>query len=481
MELVAGGQIEVHLLQGCYLESSRAEQAAFNLEGLRNSLPPPPHPHLTVVIEEVRIAGQLLRELADQSQVHFTRVPVVLDYLEIILPCLSRSLRDIKSHYEDTSLTRENRWRKMYHTMTDEASGLPLQQRFILYNHFLSLLKELLTRSPNFDLNALESVRLQIMQLRESRRIPPPPIRVGPMIRPDAHLDEVSMTSSIHWAEQIFSLPLPSRTALKHQRASKSYGPHVPWDNVRMPSDARILFMRPFNERQVSLIVYLSPRDRCPYLLMRTYHLGTPWFSLRGAHELCVEREGSCLQFWRWSTTEGCAKLWASLCFMTWEEMVLLYSCFLSFKARNTLTVQIAPQEQMLRGERKLFQARIVDDGFRHSLIVYEDQATKGIRLHAAIWEGELRQCPVWTAFITHQSASSTWMKRISKYKIRLLDVQLYVFCGNYQQQNQRRGAAGAFEICFVSEEASKRFKELFTPPPPETTTESTTEVTEKS
>lgn len=146
MELVAGGQIEVHLLQGCFLEASRAEQAAFNLEGLRNSLTPPPHPHLTILIDEIRISGQNLRELAEQSHVHFTRVPVVLDYLEIILPCLSRSLRDIKTHYEDRSQTRENRWRKMYHTMTDEAGGLPLHQRFMLYNHFLTLLKELLTR-----------------------------------------------------------------------------------------------------------------------------------------------------------------------------------------------------------------------------------------------------------------------------------------------------------------------------------------------
>ena len=42
---------------------------------------------------------------------------------------------------------------------------------------------------------------------------------------------------------------------------------------------------------------------------------------------------------------------------------------------------------------------QIIDDGFKHSLIVYEDAQTKGIRLHAAVWEGELRQCPVWTAF----------------------------------------------------------------------------------
>lgn len=79
-----------------------------------------------------------------------------------------------------------------------------------------------------------------------------------------------------------------------------------------------------FNERQITLIVYQSGRDRCPYLLLRTFHMGTPWFSLHGAHELCVERNGSSLQFWRWSSSEHCPKMWANLCFMTWEGMLLL-------------------------------------------------------------------------------------------------------------------------------------------------------------
>lgn len=57
------------------------------------------------------------------------------------------------------------------------------------------------------------------------------------------------------------------------------------------------------------------------------------------------------------------------------------------------------------------------------------------------------------TLAVTHQSASPKWIKRVSKTKVRLADVQLYVFCQEYRQHNQRRGAAGAFEICFVSEE----------------------------
>ncbi|KAM0235632.1 hypothetical protein ACHAP5_009645 [Fusarium lateritium] len=108
--------------------------------------------------------------------------------------------------------------------------------------------------------------------------------------------------------------------------------------------------------------------------------------------------------------------------------------------------------------------SRIVDDGFMHSLIVYEDYMTKGLRLHAAVWDGDLQQCPVWTAFVTHQSTSPKWIKRVSKTRLRLADIQLYVFCQEYRQQNQRINRAGAFEIRFISEEASKRFKELFAP-----------------
>ena len=146
MEMEQAGQLEVHLLSGCCLEAERADVVAFHLDGLRNALPGPAHPHLAVTIEEIRTSSHLLREIADHSQVHFSRVPVVLDYLNIILPCLSRSLRDITSHYEDTTMSKENRWRKMYHKMTDEAGGLLLPQRFLLYNHFLTLLRELLTK-----------------------------------------------------------------------------------------------------------------------------------------------------------------------------------------------------------------------------------------------------------------------------------------------------------------------------------------------
>lgn len=144
------GPIELHLLRGCCLEAERADVVGLSLEGLRNALSEKNHPHLTVTIEEIRSSSRLLREMADHSQVHIERVPMVLNYLNIVLPCLSRSLRDITAHYEDRSLSKENRWRKMYHNMTEEASGLLLPQRFMLYNHFLTLVREMLTRSATY-------------------------------------------------------------------------------------------------------------------------------------------------------------------------------------------------------------------------------------------------------------------------------------------------------------------------------------------
>lgn len=86
-----------------------------------------------------------------------------------------------------------------------------------------------------------------------------------------------------------------------------------------MPADSRMLFKRSFDDDKISLMVFLNPANQSPYLLIRTFHQGNPWFSLRGAHELCISREGSALQLKRWSRSEHCSKLWAVLFFLTWE------------------------------------------------------------------------------------------------------------------------------------------------------------------
>ncbi|KAL6897542.1 hypothetical protein GGI43DRAFT_96601 [Trichoderma evansii] len=160
-----------HLLQGCCLEAERSDRIWPQLEGLFNALPEANRQQLRPLIDEIRSTGLLLREVADLSQVHQDRVPLVLDPLNTVLPCLSRSLRDVVTHYENRKLTKENRWRTMFHEMTNEAGGIQLPQQFLVYNYYLTTIRNLLSRSSNFDPDMMEALRLRIMNLREARGI----------------------------------------------------------------------------------------------------------------------------------------------------------------------------------------------------------------------------------------------------------------------------------------------------------------------
>lgn len=140
------GPIELHLFGGCCLEAQRSDTVALQLDGLRYAIGENNDVHMTTVIEEIRACGSHLRELADLSQIHQDRVAVVLNHLNVILPCLSKTLRDITSYYEDRTLTKKNRWRTMYHNMADEAESMTLPHRFRLYNYFLTSLRDVLIR-----------------------------------------------------------------------------------------------------------------------------------------------------------------------------------------------------------------------------------------------------------------------------------------------------------------------------------------------
>ncbi|KAK2591139.1 hypothetical protein QQS21_011177 [Conoideocrella luteorostrata] len=460
MEL-AGPTNDITILDGCYLEAQRSDDISLKLEGLRIALNEPSNSHLALTISEIRSGAHLLRHLADVAQVHRDRVQFVLNPLNAVLPCLSRSLRDIQDCYDDRSRSKQNRWRQMYHSLTKEAGGLPLTSIFILYTKYISLLRDILTRSPNFDLASMDYLSLEITRLREARGFGPPSmVQAGLLVRHTGYMYGIDPIT--HWAEHIFTFPPPSKTSLGNVGKTKALGPHRELGHHNIPMNSKVLFRQSFDHDQLSLTVFNNPRNSCAYILIRIFKDDRPWFSLQGAHELCIERSGSSLQLRRWSKTENCSKPWAILFFLTWEELVLMYCTFISLKARNNLTLQFRSDELELRGEKKLFQACIRDDGFNHSLIVYEDRATRGLRLHAAVWDGELRQCPVWTAFVSRQATSMTWLVRVSQHKVRLADIQLFIFCKQYREQSQRRGRSNAFQIEFMSYDAAQHFEDVF-------------------
>ena len=53
--------------------------------------------------------------------------------------------------------------------------------------------------------------------------------------------------------------------------------------------------------------------------MLRSFHQGEEWYSLRGIHELKIHRSHTAVELKRWSQSEDTAKLWAALYFITWE------------------------------------------------------------------------------------------------------------------------------------------------------------------
>jgi hypothetical protein len=348
------------LLSGCCHEAERARLVGNSLEGLRNVLPDKLHAHLNILIQEVHLSSHFLRRLADQAQIHGARVPQVFGFINIILPCLSKSLRDITGFMDDRTHSKETRWRTMYHEMTNELPGTPLPARFNMYNMFLSMLTQLLEMSPEFDLNALYSLHDRITQLREARGIPPP----SPVQSDFADPVEYGIITSYrdinsHWAQAIFARIPATHTELpKSRRMSQAYGPFRPMGHLPMPHDAKTLAMRSFNDNQLSVTFYLHGSEEIPWVMIRDLKGGQPWVTRRGAHELCIQREApSSLVFSRWSRKEKRIKLWASLSFVTYEDMILFYCTFVVLKARSPQVIQVRQEEYSIKKEDLLFKA----------------------------------------------------------------------------------------------------------------------------
>lgn len=234
-------------------------------------------------------------------------------------------------------------------------------------------------------------------------------------------------------------------------------------ERLGISSGSVVLSKLQFDKNHLSVTLYLhSEGADLTRLLCRWMdpHYNA-MLSCYGVHELCVRRKGSALQLRRWSNNRAYSTVWLALFFKTWEKMVLFHTSFVALKARCPLTVNTNPEEYKLSGEDRLFQGRILDDQYEHTLTVYQDSKCNGIRLHAAVSRGELKRCPVWTAFVTHTSASPDWITRHSPHRIWVRDIRLYIFCKKYKQSHQTR-KGGLFEIRFMEEDAADAFEELF-------------------
>ncbi|OBT91003.1 hypothetical protein VE02_00184 [Pseudogymnoascus sp. 03VT05] len=395
----------------CWWLAKRSDDISSALSRIRISLSSASHASITNVINEILHSSSLLRDLSDLLRIYRDRVSLVRQFLGILLPCLDRSVEDIRYLLGEKGSFRQV-WGGIVERMGGEGGG-SLYTRFIMYNGYMVQLVRLLSRPSMYEATVLKSLIEKTLRLRAARGIEAP--RILPLL-PLSSQVRIQQPGRIHWAQQIFDRK-HAMTRMRHQVVSCCYAPSMLDAALEIPTGSTVLFKL-------------------------------------GLHELRIKRKGCALKLERWSLEKGKPEEWLVLYFKGWEKMVLFHDVFAVLKQHCPRTVMCDPEELMLGEERKLFRGRILTPSTPHILTLYLDKTTSATRLSATIPSGPFKRSPIWTAFMHPDALKPESIKRHAK-KVVLKKLDLNVYEEGYEG---RRGRGGEVVLCFCEEGDAEGF-----------------------
>jgi hypothetical protein len=133
---------ELQKLTGCWREAQRAEIAAAKLLELRSTLADTDS--ITSLLREIETIPRLLRDLYDLFPIYVSRILIVLNYLDVILPALSAVSRSIIGKLDYSEVTTKVGWDSLLARLRiDEMS---LHSELAMYKEFLVQLVRLFAR-----------------------------------------------------------------------------------------------------------------------------------------------------------------------------------------------------------------------------------------------------------------------------------------------------------------------------------------------
>ncbi|OBT79163.1 hypothetical protein VF21_01791 [Pseudogymnoascus sp. 05NY08] len=435
----------------CWWLAKRSDDISSALSRIRISLSSTSHATITNIINEILHSSSLLRDLSDLLRIYRDRVSLVRGFLGILLPCLDRSVEDIRYALGGKGSLRVV-WGGIVEGMGGEGGG-SLYTRFIMYNGYMVQLVRLLSRPSMYEATVLKCLIEKTLRLRAARGIEAP--RILPLL-PLSSQVRIQQPGRIHWAQQIFDRK-HAMTRMRHQVVSCCYAPSMPDAALEIPTGSTVLFKLKFNQNTLSVVLYLppSPPTAARLLCRWTAHDGSPAYASRGLHELRIKRKGCALKLERWSVEKGKPEEWLVLYFKGWEKMVLFHDVFAVLKQHCPRTVMCDPEELMLGEERKLFRGRISTPTKEiRILTLYHDKLTSIPRLSATIPSGPYKRSPVWTAFIPPSSLGPDSIKRHAR-KVALKKLDMNVYESEYEG---RRGRGGEVVVCFCEESDAEAF-----------------------
>jgi len=158
-------------LLGCWREAQRADKAVVQLLRIRTVLDLEFREHITAVLREIESSSRLLRDLYDLFPIYRSRVPIVIYYLDIILPSFERTIKNMMVYIDNDAFPARTQWTLMVERLGDQG-GMSLPTRFVMYVDMLVQLVRLLSRSPLYDPTTLELLRMRHLRLRLLQGIP---------------------------------------------------------------------------------------------------------------------------------------------------------------------------------------------------------------------------------------------------------------------------------------------------------------------
>lgn len=132
-------------LLGCWREAQRADKAAVQLLRIRASVELDFYDHITAVLKQVESASRLLRDLYDLFPIYRSRVPIIVYYLNIILPSFCTTIQKMMAYIDNDALPARTQWTLMHQTLSEQGE-MSLAARFVMYVDMLVQLVRLLSR-----------------------------------------------------------------------------------------------------------------------------------------------------------------------------------------------------------------------------------------------------------------------------------------------------------------------------------------------
>jgi hypothetical protein len=130
---------------GCWQEAQRADQVAAALVRVRDELSPESSDAISPILENLDATSRLLRDLHDLFPIHRSRVPIINHYLTVILPCLQKTLRDMKAYLDCEDFAPEIQWNLIQERLNSQGE-MTLVNRFVMYVDYLVQVVRLLSR-----------------------------------------------------------------------------------------------------------------------------------------------------------------------------------------------------------------------------------------------------------------------------------------------------------------------------------------------